>query len=367
MYFNFSKLDYSRVNELLEIKENNILAAEFYNLYLSTDEYHFNNEEIMSLKKKEATSYDVFNQILKKMNISYSDENYLKVNKNSKLDNLIQLDEKEYIENPYFKLIKSLNIKEKNWYLSEQYYLPYEAFAYDEIRIDSSSFKEVTPFAYFKDRFFYPAIIQDETIWMSLIPHEINTMKEPINEAYGNVLVFGLGLGYYAYMVSNKDNVNKVTIIEKDKTVIDLFNKYLINLFPHKQKIKIINEDAFNYLDNMKDKYDYTFVDIYHNVGDGFPLFKKFKSYEKRYINTKFRYWIETSLLAMMRRYVLTLYEEKTIHNFKDEDYLKAKDDNDRFINKLYFYLKDYEFNSFEEFRDFLSDESLNKILINLK
>ena len=40
---------------------------------------------------------------------------------------------------------------------------------------------------------------------MTITPDEIETMKEAVDQAFGNVLTFGLGLGYYAYMVSEKD------------------------------------------------------------------------------------------------------------------------------------------------------------------
>ena len=99
---------------------------------------------------------------------------------------------------------------------------------------------------------------------------------------------------------------------------------------------------------------------------DGFPLYVRFKPYERRFKTSKFTYWIETSLIAYLRRYVLMFYEEKVHEHYSDEDYKVAKNDTDKFINKLYFYLKNYEFNSYEEFRLFLSDESLKKILINI-
>ena len=60
---------------------------------------------------------------------------------------------------------------------------------------------------------------------MLITPNEIETMKKSISEATGNVLTYGLGLGYYAYMVSMKENVESVTIVEKDKEIIDLFKK----------------------------------------------------------------------------------------------------------------------------------------------
>ena len=367
MYFNFLKKDYDVINNLLQVKENNIDAANYYIDYLSDDAFHISQAELNEFKDKYPLSTAIIHAINKKMGVDENDENYVRVNANSHIDNLIILDPKQYEDNPYFKLIKKAHFYKDKWFMNTQFYKPYEIFTYDELKVDQSFFKEITPMGTFINRFNYPAIIEDEYIWMSLIPHEINTMKQPIINAHGNVLVFGLGLGYFAYMISLKEEVNHIVIIEKDKNVISLFKQYLLPLFKHKEKIEIIENDAYEYLDNLNKNYDYAFIDIYHNVGDGFPLYVKFKPYEKKFNKTKFNYWIETSLIAMLRRYVLTLYEEKVIYKYVDKDYLKANNNNDRFINKLYFYLKDYEFNSANEFIEFLKDESLKKILINMK
>ena len=68
---------------------------------------------------------------------------------------------------------------------------------------------------------------------MTITPNEIETMKEAVDKASGNVLTFGLGLGYYAYMVSEKENVESVTIVDSNEDVIDLFKKYVLPQFKH--------------------------------------------------------------------------------------------------------------------------------------
>ena len=71
--------------------------------------------------------------------------------------------------------------------------------------------------------------------------------------------------------------------------IIDNYNDYG-NM---NDKIKIINDDAFNYF--KKDiYYDYVFVDIWHDPSDGIDLYLKFKSLEKD--NIKYSYWIEDTL-----------------------------------------------------------------------
>ncbi len=191
-------------------------------------------------------------------------------------------------------------------------------------------------------------------------------MEESIEEAKGDVLVIGLGIGYYSFMVSLKNSVSSITIIEKDKNAINLFNKYILPSFKNKDKIKIINEDAYKYFDKNKSlKYDYCFFDIYHNVGDGEELYLMMKARESRYPNIKFSYWIEKSILAMLRRQILTLFVEE-YQGATDKDYQYEENPNDRIINKLHFLLKEYEISSYEDLRKLLLDESLKDIASKL-
>ena len=89
---------------------------------------------------------------------------------------------------------------------------------YNEILKDIN--EEVTSLGYFEHDYSYISLTQNKVIWMSLSPYEIETMKEDILNAKGNVLTYGLGIGYFAYMCSLKDEVETVTIVEKDKNII---------------------------------------------------------------------------------------------------------------------------------------------------
>ena len=194
---------------------------------------------------------------------------------------------------------------------------------------------------------------------MSIIPHEINTMKKAINEAHGRVLVLGLGLGYYLYKILLKKDVTSVDVVENDKAIISLFNKHLIDKFPHKEKINIIYDDAIEYLKKKRD-YDYVFVDIYHNVHDGELLYLKVKDKEEIQ-NMTFSYWIEDSLIAMLRRQILTVFEEN-LDGYSDEDYIKYQNENDQIINTIYKITKNYVVDSFIKLHNLLSDDSVRNI-----
>jgi spermidine synthase len=94
-------------------------------------------------------------------------------------------------------------------------------------------------------------------------------------------------------MISLKENVNKITIIENNEDIINIFKKYLLPQFKFKNKIEIINDDALNYA-TKKLNYDYVFVDIWHDPSDGIDLYLKFKKLEVKGI--KYDYWIEQTM-----------------------------------------------------------------------
>ena len=147
----------------------------------------------------------------------------------------------------------------------------------------------------------FPAILEKDRIWMTITPNEIKTMKEPVDGAVGHVLTFGLGLGYYAYMVSEKDNVESVTVVEINEDVIHLFTKYVLPQFQNAGKIKIIKADAFEYAKKhmTPGKHDFVFTDLWHDVSDGIDMYVKMKEYEKQ-SPTFFSYWIEKSILCYL-------------------------------------------------------------------
>ena len=60
--------------------------------------------------------------------------------------------------------------------------------------------------------------------------------------------------------------------------------------FLKKEKIDIVRQDAFEFATNcMSDGYyDHAFVDLWHDVSDGYPLYKQMKALEKNSPNTLF-------------------------------------------------------------------------------
>lgn len=292
------------------------------------------------------------------------------------------LETRKYRDNPYLENIKFPDTATRHWKFTHYSYRPYEAFICNNIDIDKN-LREVPQIGFFRERFAYPAVEQDGREWMAVKPSEIETMRAPIEEATGRVVTFGLGLGYFAYMVSEKPDVTSLDIVERSEEAIALFERHILPQFPNKEKIRIIRSDAFGFLnenmwqdarheasgqgreetsedqceigpeddqcwrnsnegqcreeqnragrntqrgtetanrEKMQGRYDYAFIDLWHDTADGLEMYLKAKRIENKLhtagLQTKFAYWVEKSLLSAYRWTVF----EKTLAECTTEE-----------------------------------------------
>ncbi len=211
------------------------------------------------------------------------------------------LDEKRYTENPYYKNIDIPNVKDGTWELRRESYAPYRAVVAGDIIFDGM--REIVPLGFFTEEFDFPAVLEDGNEWMTLTPVDLDTSEDAIAAARGKVVTFGLGLGYFAYMASEKPTVESVTVVEKSRKVIELFKKYILPQFPNSRKIRIVEADAFEYAEHVmpSEGFDFAFVDTWRDSSDGAPMYKRMKSLECFSHGTEFMYWIENFLISRLR------------------------------------------------------------------
>ena len=212
------------------------------------------------------------------------------------------LDPARYTENKYYKNIKIQDVKDGDWELRLESYPPYRAFICGDVEM-GQDFSEIPPIGFFPEAFRFPAVLEGGNEWMTLTPVDLDTCDDAIDSARGKVITFGLGLGYYAYMASEKENVSSVTVVEKSSDVIRLFEKYILPQFSHPEKVRIINADAFEYAEYTMpgENYDFAFVDTWRDASDGAPMYKRMKALEALSPNTEFSYWIENFLVSRLR------------------------------------------------------------------
>ena len=226
MKINLSQKELEKTYSLLDTKEINMSVAE---LIFST----FEEKDFFAGSKNEE---EFFHKLLEYWGIpEEADEDIALLDKCVRP--VIKLLPSEFIKNnAYFKTIKPVSFKKGDYQLEYLTFNPYQPFSLNDIQVDEKDyFLERSPLSYFAEPVKYLALTYKGEVWMSITPNEINTMQPSVDKANGSVLVLGLGLGYYPFMVSSKNNVNDILIIEKDQTIIEIFNKYLLPHFPNKR------------------------------------------------------------------------------------------------------------------------------------
>ena len=295
-----------RLKNIEKIKVENFFAFEQIALYLNEFPTLINEEIIEEMVGGVAENEELcFSTFLSLVLCDEDEESALLLEKEYLRRTIKKLDPDTYINNPYFKNIKIPNAKNDRWQLGYQTYQPYEGFIYDDILM-LPNYREIPRVGFFPCEFTFPTVFEDGVEWMAIKPNEIETMKPHLEKMAGRVAVFGLGMGYFAYMASLKDEVSHITIIERDQSVIDLFVDNILPQFKNAHKISIIKADAFDFAENqMKGhSYDCAFVDLWHDVSDGVELYIKMKHLEVKNPQVSFNYWIEDSILSSVRWHV---------------------------------------------------------------
>ena len=224
-----------------------------------------------------------------------------------------KLDPLPYLSDEYCKTIRFPSYKMGKWETITGKYAAFEPFVWRDPLL-LPDFREIPQSGYFDKDFSFPAIHENGVEWMSVKPNEVETMKAPIANSRGRVLTLGLGMGYFAFHASQKNCVESVTVIEREKDVIELFKTKILPQFPHKEKIQILQADALDYMEKIikKGQFDYLFADLWHDASDGLELYMKLKRLEQNAGNILIDYWIEASLLSYLRGMVYEKLHDPT-------------------------------------------------------
>lgn len=106
------------------------------------------------------------------------------------------------------------------------------------------------------------------------------TNQEIIEKANGDVLIAGLGIGMILTLLEEKDEVNSITVLEKNRTVIDLVAPWFNNLI-----IDIVHANVFTW--QPIQNFDTIYFDIWPDISDLHyeetkTLHKKYRPYLRR-------------------------------------------------------------------------------------
>ena len=127
---------------------------------------------------------------------------------------------------------------------------------------------------------------------MSDTAMEKRTNRDFVVKAHGNVLIGGLGIGLILLAIQDKEDIEQITVIEKNKEVIELVG----NQLPLNSKVNIVNDDVFEYKPLFK--YNTIYMDIWNYINENIyndqmkPLISRYRRYlvpksedENRYID----------------------------------------------------------------------------------
>ncbi len=112
-----------------------------------------------------------------------------------------------------------------------------------------------------KITFNYPVVklTEDGNTWMSDNMFEVDSNMGAVDQARGDVLIGGLGIGMLPTLI--KDKVNSIDIVELSQDIIDLvFHQIATN------KMNIIHDEICHYLTTTEKKYDLVCIDIWQNT-----------------------------------------------------------------------------------------------------
>ena len=213
---------------------------------------------------------------------------------------LARLEPEPLLQNPYMRCIRFPQALQGRWEMTRMAYEPYELFVRDDLLCLPDG-REIPRLGYFDRRFAYPAVLEGGREWMTVTPNEVATMAPALSQVRGRVAVMGLGLGYFAFMASEKNDVRAVTVVERDADVIAMFERHLLPQFAHREKVRLVRADAFDLEQAGLDGFDCAFVDLWHDVSDGAPMYLRMKALEARSPGVRFFYWIETSIRCFLQ------------------------------------------------------------------
>lgn len=83
-------------------------------------------------------------------------------------------------------------------------------------------------------------------------------LKLPYDNAEGKVLLCGLGLGILTNLLLTKDNITKIVVVEKEKSLIDYISQYI-----NSDKVTYVWQNILEY--EPDEEFDYCFIDIWND------------------------------------------------------------------------------------------------------
>lgn len=129
----------------------------------------------------------------------------------------------------------------------------------------------------------YVRLMHSGELLMSDTSMEKRTNAEFCINAYGDVLIGGLGMGMIVLAIQDKEEVKSITILEKAPEIISM----ICGQLKFNDKVKVIETDVFTWKPNKGQKFDCIYMDIWTYINSNVyqeemkPLKRKYGHYLK--------------------------------------------------------------------------------------
>lgn len=145
----------------------------------------------------------------------------------------------------------------------------------EKFTIDSNNFaakvQGITPVSYIR-------LLHKGECVMSDTNMEKRTNMDFCINAYGDILIGGLGIGMIILAIQDNPEVKTITVIEKNQEVIDM----IVSQLHFNEKVNIICDDVFKWKPDPEMKYDMSYMDIWNWINKD-VYEKEMKPLKRRY------------------------------------------------------------------------------------
>jgi hypothetical protein len=130
----------------------------------------------------------------------------------------------------------------------------------------------------------YARLVVGAQLMMTDTQMERITNASFLMHAHGHVLIAGLGLGMILHAVAKMPEVKSITVIEKDRAVI----QHIRPTLPKHRKLRVVQGDIFEWEPAKGEKYQTVYFDIWPNFG-------AYNWDEMKALRRRFRKWYDRS------------------------------------------------------------------------
>lgn len=142
-----------------------------------------------------------------------------------------------------------------------------------------------------------------QVVVMTDTPAEVREHLEAIDAAHGHVLITGLGIGMVAAaMLRNTLEVERVTVVEQSKDVLDLVAPTLFKRFG-RRRLEVVNASAYEW-DPGERRFAFAWHDIWDDISDdNLPQMAQLKAKYAAHVVGAQACWAEDQCRRMKHTY----------------------------------------------------------------